>query len=62
MWRTCPACTSVALAGNVRIQPPPRPCPAPTMQDDTAAYPGEVVAAGDARTHQQAIDLLRWQQ
>ncbi|KAL4459043.1 hypothetical protein ABPG75_013908 [Micractinium tetrahymenae] len=29
-------------------------------QGDVTACSGEVVAAGDARTHQQALDLLQW--
>ncbi|EFN53278.1 hypothetical protein CHLNCDRAFT_58575 [Chlorella variabilis] len=31
-------------------------------QGDVAACSGEVVAAGDARAHQQALELLQWKQ
>lgn len=34
----------------------------PCLQGDVAACSGEVVAAGDARAHQQALELLQWKQ
>jgi hypothetical protein len=31
------------------------------LQGDASACSGEVLAAGDARAHQQALELLSWQ-
>ena len=31
-----------------------------TQLDDLSRFPGEVLAAGDARVHEQALQLLAW--
>ncbi len=36
-------------------------CAAPLLQGDVTACSGEVLAAGDAQAHQQALELLGWQ-
>lgn len=38
----------------------PAVSPPACLQGDVSACSGEVVAAGDARAHQQALDLLQW--
>lgn len=57
-------CSGPAAAASVTPVPgaTPRLCyPHCPLQGDAAACSGEVVAAGDARTHQQALELLSWQ-
>lgn len=44
---------------RLRLPAPPPPRCAPP-QGDVTACSGEVLAAGDARAHQQALELLQW--
>jgi hypothetical protein len=57
-------CSSPAAAKGITAIPGATSrlcCPHCVLQGDAAACSGEVVAAGDARTHQQALELLSWQ-